>query len=123
VSGDLRECAEFGVARNPQAESELPYRVRLPFHGGLMLKARESLPPRGWTLHSWLQNNDGDTRWSRPEASHAALTLRLAARDRTVRGKVLAAVRRATENASARPLLNRVPAGYPHPPGNRVRAS
>jgi hypothetical protein len=46
-----------------------------------------------WTLHSWLQNNDDEARSSWPEASHAAVTLWLAARDRAVRGKVLAAVR------------------------------
>jgi hypothetical protein len=45
------------------------------------------------TLHSWLQNNYDDTRSSWPEASHAAVTLWLAARDRVVRGKVLAAAR------------------------------
>jgi len=42
-----------------------------------------------WALHSWLRNND--TRPSWPDASHAAVTLWLAARDRAVRGKVLAA--------------------------------
>jgi hypothetical protein len=46
-----------------------------------------------WTLHSWLQNNDDEARSSWPEGSHAAVTLWLAARDRAVRGKVLAAVR------------------------------
>jgi len=46
-----------------------------------------------WTLRSWLQNNDDDARSSWPEASHAAVTLWLAARDRATRGKVLAAVR------------------------------
>lgn len=41
-----------------------------------------------------LQNSDDDARSSWPEASHAAVTLwRLAARDRTARGKVLAADR------------------------------
>ncbi|HEY2319799.1 MAG TPA: hypothetical protein VGH67_15945 [Solirubrobacteraceae bacterium] len=45
-----------------------------------------------WTLHSWLQNHD-DARWSWPQASHAAVTLWLAARDRTARAQVLAAVR------------------------------
>jgi hypothetical protein len=45
------------------------------------------------TLHSWLQNNGDDACSSWPEASDAAVTLWLAARDRTVRGKVLAAVR------------------------------
>ncbi|MFZ1994784.1 MAG: hypothetical protein WAU75_11795 [Solirubrobacteraceae bacterium] len=46
-----------------------------------------------WTLHGWLQNKDEDARSPWPEASHAAVTLWLAARDRTVRGNVLAAVR------------------------------
>ena len=46
-----------------------------------------------WTLHSWLRNNDDAGRSSWPEASQAAVTLWLAARDRTVRGEVLAAVR------------------------------
>jgi hypothetical protein len=44
------------------------------------------------TLHGWLQNND-DARSSWPEASHAAITLWLAARDRAARGKALDAVR------------------------------
>jgi hypothetical protein len=44
------------------------------------------------TLHGRLQNND-DTRSSWPEASHAAVTLWLAARDRTARGNTLDAVR------------------------------
>jgi hypothetical protein len=44
------------------------------------------------TLHGWLQNND-DARSSWPEASHAAVTLWLAARDRAARGKALDAVR------------------------------
>ena len=55
--------------------------------------ASDELRQARWTLHSWLQNNDDDARSSWPEASHAAVTLWLAARDRTVRGKVLAAVR------------------------------
>ena len=45
-----------------------------------------------WTLHGWLQNNDEDARSPWPKASHAAVTVWLAARDRTVRGKILAAV-------------------------------
>lgn len=45
-----------------------------------------------WTLHSWLQNKDADAR-SWPESSPAAVSLWLAARERAVRGKVLAAVR------------------------------
>ncbi len=43
------------------------------------------------TLHSWLQNRDGGSSW--PDASHAAITLWLAARDRESRAKVLAAAR------------------------------
>jgi hypothetical protein len=54
--------------------------------------ANDELHQARWTLHGWLQNNDEDARSSWPEASHAAVTLWLAARDRTVRGKVLAAV-------------------------------
>jgi hypothetical protein len=46
-----------------------------------------------WTLRSLLQNDDGDARSSWSEASHAAVTLWRAARDRTARGKVLAALR------------------------------
>ena len=45
------------------------------------------------TLHGWLQNNGEHGRLPWPEASPAAVTLWLAARDRTVRGTVLAAVR------------------------------
>jgi hypothetical protein len=55
--------------------------------------ANDELRQARWTLHSWLQNNDDGTRSCWPEASHAAITLWLAVRDRTVRGKVLAAVR------------------------------
>jgi hypothetical protein len=40
-----------------------------------------------WTLHGWLQNRDGGSSW--PDASHAAITLWLAARDRESRAKVL----------------------------------
>jgi hypothetical protein len=36
--------AEFLVARNPQADSRLPYLLRLPLQGGLALKARETWP-------------------------------------------------------------------------------
>jgi hypothetical protein len=43
------------------------------------------------TLHHWLQNNDG-ARSSWPEASRAAITLWLAARERAARGKALDAV-------------------------------
>jgi hypothetical protein len=34
----------FTVARNPEADSKLPYLVRLPIEGGLVLKARDSWP-------------------------------------------------------------------------------
>ncbi len=34
----------FRVARNPDAESRLPYLVWLPIEGGLVLKAREVWP-------------------------------------------------------------------------------
>jgi hypothetical protein len=44
-------------------------------------------------LHGWLQNNDGDARSSWPQASRAAVTLWLAARDRNSRAKALAAAR------------------------------
>lgn len=36
--------AEFLVARNPQADSRLPYLLRLPLETGLTLKARETWP-------------------------------------------------------------------------------
>lgn len=36
--------ARFRVARNPDAESRLPYLVWLPLDGGLVLKAREPWP-------------------------------------------------------------------------------
>jgi hypothetical protein len=35
---------EFLVARNPEEESKLPYLLRLPLGGGMVLKARESWP-------------------------------------------------------------------------------
>lgn len=41
---ELPASAEFVVARNPQADSKLPYLVRLPLDGGLVLKARETWP-------------------------------------------------------------------------------
>ena len=44
------------------------------------------------SLEDWLRNHDEDARASWPEASRAAVTLWLAARDRAVRAKVLAAV-------------------------------
>jgi hypothetical protein len=37
-------AAAFVVARNPEEDSKLPYLLRLPLEGGLMLKARESWP-------------------------------------------------------------------------------
>lgn len=36
--------ADFVVVRNPQADSKLPYLVRLPLEDGLVLKARETWP-------------------------------------------------------------------------------
>jgi ERCC4 domain len=45
MSGRLAsEGASFVVARNPQADSKLPYLLRLPLEGGLVLKAREPWP-------------------------------------------------------------------------------
>ena len=38
------EGESFVVARNPQADSKLPYLLRLPLEGGLVLKAREPWP-------------------------------------------------------------------------------
>jgi ERCC4 domain len=38
------EASFFVVARNPQADSKLPYLLRLPLEGGLVLKAREPWP-------------------------------------------------------------------------------
>jgi hypothetical protein len=41
----VREAAAaFVVARNPEDDSKLPYLLRLPLEGGLVLKARESWP-------------------------------------------------------------------------------
>jgi ERCC4 domain len=37
-------AALFVVARNPEDDSKLPYLLRLPLEGGLVLKARESWP-------------------------------------------------------------------------------
>jgi hypothetical protein len=54
--------------------------------------ANDELHQARLTLHSWLQNND-DPRSSWPEASHAAITLWLAARDRAARAAVLDAMR------------------------------
>jgi hypothetical protein len=39
------EDAFFVVARKPQADSRLPYLLRLPLEGGLILKARATWPP------------------------------------------------------------------------------
>jgi hypothetical protein len=36
--------ADFVVARNPQGDSKLPYLLRLPLDGGIVLKAREPWP-------------------------------------------------------------------------------
>lgn len=55
--------------------------------------ASDELHQARWTLHSWLPNNNDDACLSRPEASHAAVSLWLAARDRAVRAEVLTAVR------------------------------
>jgi hypothetical protein len=38
------DASAFVVARNPQADSKLPYLVRLPLESGLVLKAREPWP-------------------------------------------------------------------------------
>ncbi|HXD67677.1 MAG TPA: hypothetical protein VNV17_23830, partial [Solirubrobacteraceae bacterium] len=54
--------------------------------------ANDKLHQARRTLHGWLQNDD-DARSSWPQASHAAVTLWLAARDRAARGKTLDAVR------------------------------
>jgi hypothetical protein len=39
VDGDL-----FLIARNPEQDSKLPYLLRLPIEGGLVLKARDTWP-------------------------------------------------------------------------------
>ncbi|MBA3778529.1 MAG: hypothetical protein H0X16_04380 [Chloroflexi bacterium] len=36
----------FVVARNPDPDSRLPYLVRLPIDGGLILKVRDTCPGR-----------------------------------------------------------------------------
>ena len=36
--------SEFVVARNPEADSQLPYLLRLPLDGGVVLKARDTWP-------------------------------------------------------------------------------
>ncbi|HET9101769.1 MAG TPA: ERCC4 domain-containing protein [Solirubrobacteraceae bacterium] len=41
---DAASAIEFIVARNPQVDSKLPYLVRLPVDGGLVLKARDTWP-------------------------------------------------------------------------------
>ena len=56
-------------------------------------RVNDELRQARWTLHGWLANNDDDARSSWPEASPAAVSLWLAARERAVRAKVLAAVR------------------------------
>jgi len=40
----MSDASAFVVARNPQPDSKLPYLVRLPLEGGLVLKAREPWP-------------------------------------------------------------------------------
>jgi hypothetical protein len=60
----------------------------------------------GWTLHSWLRNDGTHSSW--PEASNAARTVWLAARDRECRGSVLAAARSEqliTIDGTPRPFL------------------
>jgi hypothetical protein len=44
VSGKANSGNVFLVARNPQPDSRLPYLVRLPLEGGLVLKARAPWP-------------------------------------------------------------------------------
>ena len=36
--------AVFAIARNPEEDSKLPYLIRLPIEGGLVLKARDTWP-------------------------------------------------------------------------------
>jgi hypothetical protein len=36
----------FTIVRNPQEDSKLPYLLRLPIEGGLVLKARDTWPVR-----------------------------------------------------------------------------
>jgi hypothetical protein len=40
----MRQLALFLVARNPEEDSKLPYLLRLPLEGGIVLKARETWP-------------------------------------------------------------------------------
>jgi hypothetical protein len=75
---------------NPYAEDQPRFKITTSRDDS---PASDELHQARWTLDSWLHNNDEDARWAWPEASPAAVTLWLAARDRTVRGKVLAAVR------------------------------
>jgi hypothetical protein len=42
--GDWSAMKPFVVARNPDSESSLPFLVRLPIEGGIVLKTRESWP-------------------------------------------------------------------------------
>jgi hypothetical protein len=56
-------------------------------------RVKDELHQARWTLHGWLANNDDDARSSWPEASRAAVSLWLAARERSLRAKLLAAVR------------------------------
>jgi hypothetical protein len=42
----------FVVARNPDPDSRLPYLVRLPINGGLILKVRNTWPRTSPTLGS-----------------------------------------------------------------------
>jgi hypothetical protein len=43
-AGTVGGAARFLVARNPQADSRLPYLVRLPLGDGVVLKARAPWP-------------------------------------------------------------------------------
>ena len=42
ASGDVRQI--FVIARNPEEDSKLPFLLRLPLEGGLVLKARDTWP-------------------------------------------------------------------------------
>jgi hypothetical protein len=47
-------CAPlFVVARNPQDDSRLPFVLRLPLDGGLVLKARERWPTTARVYCLW----------------------------------------------------------------------
>ncbi len=44
MSEDPGAQAVFSIARNPEEDSKLPYLLRLPIEGGLILKARDTWP-------------------------------------------------------------------------------